>query len=206
MRKGECKRYVDADLRAIGRFVVEFGQLVFHIRKGILFHVGGPAHQPQPLNLLMGEATAKPLSNAFFAMLRGDESAPPEGEDLRMLGRIENEVGEVITLRNDVMHGDWFVGYAEEGANRPGPATLMRTKPGRRTGAALEVRELTTDDIEDLTERVSNARRLVQEVGTFMLDRALRRQVYGELGLAEVFEIVHGRPQHREGAPGFKFE
>lgn len=201
-RSSEYQAATDADYRAIGRFVVQFARLVHELRMGTYYLAGGGMTQ-QDYSLLTGEMTAQPLANTFFAVIRRSADAPT-GESLQILGRIESDISDVIRQRNDAMHGDWYVGFGEPGAELPGPSILLRTKPSRRS-AALSVLEFSTADLEALTERVDTVRRYVQQLTLYFLFGPAAAPYEGR-SLAELFEIVDGRANYREGAPGALFD
>jgi hypothetical protein len=109
-RKAE-QRQLDTDngYRAIGRYVVAFSELVSEMRLLVAQHVGG--HDRWPLaNIALGEANAGPIQHAFFGLCReANDFTAAEDKVASLLSR---EVGEVVTTRNDIAHGDWLVGHA----------------------------------------------------------------------------------------------
>ncbi|HEX8105760.1 MAG TPA: hypothetical protein VF533_24305 [Solirubrobacteraceae bacterium] len=142
--------------RAVGRYVIEFSQLFFRMRTVIEHRLN--TDPPQLGMLVMGEATAQPIANVFFSMCRLVGNLDSDEEAIARA--LSNAVAEAIKTRNDVAHGDWFVGWgAIDGP--PEPPTLQRTKPQRKDGALvqyvwnIEDLDQMADDLLDLTGLVS---------------------------------------------------
>jgi hypothetical protein len=136
--------------RAIGRYVVAFSYLVAEMRAGIESRFDSDSEIAQ---LALGEAFASQITNAFFAIC--EYSVELDDEERQVAIRLKKEVNDAIKERNDIAHGDWHI----NSWRKPEPH-MVRTKPGRRTGAAVEwarpVEELDelSDALEDLAETV----------------------------------------------------
>lgn len=94
----------DNAYRAIGRWVVEFSQLVFWMRSLMIQRLSKPSEYGL-LELAFGEATAGQIAASFFALCKTignlDESETAVSNKLR------DTVGRAVTRRNDFAHGDW---------------------------------------------------------------------------------------------------
>lgn len=132
----------DAIYRAIGRYVVAFSYLVSEMRGGIENRLGG--NNPMVAQLALGEAFASQITNAFFAIC--EREADLDDEEQQVAIRLKNEVNAAIKERNDIAHGDWRVNVW----GRPEPH-MIRTKPGRRAGAAVE-KARPIEELEELSE------------------------------------------------------
>lgn len=127
-----------------------FSYLVAEMRAGIESRFDTDFEIAQ---LALGEAFASQITNAFFAIC--EHSVELDDEERQVAIRLKNEVNDAIKERNDIAHGDWHV----NSWRKPGPH-MVRTKPGRKAGAAVEkarpVEELDelSDALEDLAETV----------------------------------------------------
>lgn len=118
--------------RAVGRYVVEFSRLMFHMRFGIerRLNRGGDVGVA---SLALGQITADQLAPAFFAVC--EKVAELDDEERRVGIRLRKEVRDEIKRRNDFAHGDWNLNLPEG----DGTPVLHRTKPGRKSGASLRM-------------------------------------------------------------------
>jgi hypothetical protein len=64
------KSKLDDEYRAIGRYVVEFSQLVRMMRSIVSEYVAKDGAERHIVDVLMGETTAQPIANAFFELCR----------------------------------------------------------------------------------------------------------------------------------------
>ena len=151
----------EAAYRAIGRYIVEFSELVWAMRGMIETHLNGPLAgadtEDEPrvgasVELLLGEATAQYIANVFFATCR--EVGELDESELDVTNALSDAVNKVIEERNHIAHGDWIVWF-------PGtPPWVTRTRPARKTGPRKsedyppEDLERKTDNMEALTDLV----------------------------------------------------
>jgi hypothetical protein len=147
---------------AVGRYVVEFSRLIFHMRIGIERRLAGEGSDPLIAAMAMGAAMADPIAEAFFATCA--HVADLNEEEQRIGVRLRKEVRDEIRRRNDFAHGDWSVGTS---AFREEP-TLSRVKPGRKDGARHQ-RELPPADIEEIADALFALRQKVAEYGSACL-------------------------------------
>ena len=82
--------------------------------------------------IVFGEATAKHVSDAFFAMCLAVGEC--DDEEAKIVGKLRAKVDEEITRRNDFAHGDWWLGFG--GLNTS--MVLSRYKPSRRLSGSLD--------------------------------------------------------------------
>lgn len=152
----------DDAYRAVGRYVVEFSRLVMHMRVAVESRLadGGDLRLP---SLALGEATASQVANAFFAICR--EVADLDPVEDQIARRLSIEVNEVIKLRNDITHGDWWIDFHTHDATGP---MLWRVKPARRAGP-IEARDLPAPELEQLADDLFDLRQRVAEFGAICL-------------------------------------
>jgi hypothetical protein len=153
--------------RAVGRYVVEFSRLVFHMRYGVerRLTAGG---DPTVASLALGEVFANQITETFFATC--EHVADLNDAERRVGVRLRKEVRDEISRRNDFAHGDWSVGAA---AFKEEP-TLSRVKPGRKDGSRQQ-KQLPPADIDAISDSLFALRQKVAEygaacLGTYFID------------------------------------
>ena len=101
----------DDGYRAIGRWFVEFARLVGGMRANMEERLREPDH-PEVAQLIFGAATAKQISDAFFAMCRliGDF----DEAETNVANQLQKAADEEITRRNNIAHGDWIIGKGND--------------------------------------------------------------------------------------------
>ena len=114
----------------LGRFVVEFEHLVFALRLILEGQIGsGPAGH-RGVQVLTIELTAYPLGKAFnsFALLRtqGNERAG------KAINLFRKEFEALNEIRNDLVHGTHFIGWASADQIDFSDPDIIRVK--NRTG------------------------------------------------------------------------
>jgi hypothetical protein len=162
---------LDAAYRAIGRYVVEFSLMVACMKLDIADRIA-EADSRWPAQLVVGEAPAKQISDAFFAVCM---SVGELDESERMIvGKIRDRVDKEITRRNDFAHGDWFMALGPPDIENPASLVLTRTKASRRkTPASAD--GFSSTDLDALTENVIELRRWILDVGDVCLFGSERR-------------------------------
>lgn len=143
MAEDDAARENDA-YRAIGRYVVEFSRLIFFMRLTIIRQLmvdNGRVVDGSVPELVLGEAYADQLTNAFFAICQ--HVADLDDEETGVATRLKTEVKKAIKDRNDLAHGDWWI-------NESGPR-LSRIKPGRKQGAEIS-KLLPVTEIDDRSD------------------------------------------------------
>src|SRR5579872_337319 len=119
--------------RSLGRYVYEFSRLIWHMRTTTASAVGSGQITGLSLGeIVLSEATASQITNAFFAVCehlgRFDAGERSIGRRLRACVIKEYE------LRNELLHGDWFIGFKVmhadgEPAERSSTPRLSRPRP-----------------------------------------------------------------------------
>jgi hypothetical protein len=135
--------------------------------------------------ILMGEAAADQIANAFFELCF--YAADPDEEESKILRKLKDEVRDQISRRNDFAHGDWRLGIGEEGA-----AMLWRTKPGRKT-QAWTIKEIPWPEMEEWSDWLQGLAGTVGEVGQLCLNADLTMQIWDKpVRLRDVYRFKPG--------------
>lgn len=121
--------------------MVVFSYLVSEMRAGIESRFDSDLEIAQ---LALGEAFASQITNAFFAIC--EHSVELDDEEQQVAIRLKKEVNDAIKERNDIAHGDWHV----NSWRKPEPH-MVRTKPGRKAGAAVE-KTRPVEELEELSD------------------------------------------------------
>lgn len=174
--------------RAIGRYVVEFSDLISGMREGIEYRL--EAGDPMVARLALGEATASQIANAFFAIC--EHLADFDDEEKQVAIRLKKEVNDAIKDRNDFAHGDWLLAQGERGQELPGP-TLRRTKPGRKAGEWLEqVRSF--EELDALSDEVFTLSQFIEEFAWLCMGiHPLAERLEKEVRVRDIFRFSKHR-------------
>ena len=157
----------DDAYRAVGRYVVEFSRLIFHMRLGIAQELARD-RDGNPTFLALGEATASQIANAFFAICEY-VMISPDADELAIGRRLQKEVNDEIRRRNDVAHGDWWVGFGGDQSGKGDDPRLLRVKPSRRAGA-FEARNIPVAELDQWSDELHALLQFVAEYGAIRLD------------------------------------
>jgi hypothetical protein len=158
----EYKGAAEDGYRAIGRWVVEFSRLIGGMRANLENHLRKPDENPEVVGVVFGDAAARQISDAFFAICRllGELDDPEEN----IAKQLQKEVGEEITMRNKIAHGDWIIGKGiEEQTAQTYLVRVFAKAPHRR------VECLTSRDLDDRSDRLYALRRMVYIFGELAL-------------------------------------
>jgi hypothetical protein len=152
----------DDGYRAIGRWFVEFARLVGGMRANMEERLREP-DQPEVAQLIFGAATAKQISDAFFAMCRliGDF----DEAETNVANQLQKAAEEEITRRNNIAHGDWIIGKGNDPATAQ--TALVRVHPNRRKPPHNT--KYTSTDLDDLSERLGRLCRMTWVFGMIVL-------------------------------------
>lgn len=165
MSEAEYRRQMDDAYRAVGRYVVEFSQLIGRMRNLLTGRLAGK-DVPQALSeLALGEATAHQIMVGFFGACRwiGEFDA---GET-EVEKSLRKRVVETIEKRNDVAHGDWWIGILRANATDMIPPKLVRIRPLRENYEKTE--NLSASDIDAQTDEIIDLINVIEEFGRLAL-------------------------------------
>jgi hypothetical protein len=187
------KEHRDEGHRTLGRYVAEFSQLIREMRERMQQRFRRPGDPPLLADLLFAGATAEPIATTFFAMCRmlkeHDTNEAKAATRLRVL------VTEEITLRNDIAHGDWYIGYTSstglpDGTTtpQPVPAWVDRIKAGRKEGPLSSI----TEDLDVRSDEVQQLTKIVREYGKVCFGVHGRQGAGQDLRVGDVLLLVDG--------------
>ncbi len=162
---------VDRDdaYRAIGRYVVTFSELVRVMRDLASEFVAKGVTDMHLSALLLGEAPAQAVANAFFGMC--SRVGELDEDERRIATALKKRVDETTKTRNDLAHGDWWIGNIALARDREAvvmPPRLVRIKPSRKDGA-YEFIDLEVKQIDELSEGIEELLAFVEDFGKLAL-------------------------------------
>jgi hypothetical protein len=157
----------DELFRGLGRYMFEFSRIFAWMRIMIVSRVAQHKEHPMVGELLLAEATASQMTNAFCSICI--EVAELEGEDKRIMQAVRGQLMRELERRNDIAHGDWMVGWvgeAEHGSGElgTGPHLVQRIKPARKQGMRVE-NEYTHEEFETAGDYVQELRNVALDAG-----------------------------------------
>jgi CHASE2 domain-containing sensor protein len=134
----------DEAYRSIGRYVYEFTQLISQMRAIMTRYLNT---SPQGLaDLAFAQSDPDQIATAFFAMCRA--AAQLDLAEEKTASRLRTRVGEAIEMRDNVAHGDWWVGSSVLGA---------------------EAVELSARELDGRSDSLATLTNIVAEYGTVCL-------------------------------------
>src|SRR5579862_2050863 len=149
MTEDEYERQTNESLRAIGRYVVEFSQLVRSMRNVVARRLTWGCHPVVLGELTLGEATASQIADVFFGMCK--EWSQLDAEEAKVASALRKAVKQAIEKRNDVAHGDWHVGLPADKDEHVERAVIIRYRPLRSEGIQ-KIESLSVADLDGLSE------------------------------------------------------
>jgi hypothetical protein len=155
----------DDAYRAVGRYVVEFSRLVFHMRFQIEGQLSGEGDS-LIARLALGETPANQITEAFFAIC--EHAADLDLAELKVAVHLKKGVRDEIKRRNDFAHGDWWIGFGEKPDGSMGDPMLLRVKPGRKKNPS-QPKMLSVDEIDEVSDGLYALRQQVAEFGDLCL-------------------------------------
>jgi hypothetical protein len=120
------------DLYALlGEFVAKFQIICMELHAGILFMAG--LRNESVMRAALADMTAQPLLNTYRS-IASDVYKLKESQS-EILLNVVNRVQALITKRNEILHGTWFIGWAdthETDFSSAGGLKARHTKDGVR--------------------------------------------------------------------------
>jgi len=181
--------------RAIGRYVVAFAEMVREMRTIVGLYIAG-GDRWILVDMALGEATAQPVSAAFFSLCRDAGEFTKAEEDVA--DALSKAVAKTIRERNDIAHGDWTVGaitFDEHRNLETVTPRLLRATP--RVKKPYKVEPLKPSEIDARTDRLLELLNMVDEFGRLALKLPVFRLTpdgsgkvsTGEFKVGDVFGI-----------------
>jgi hypothetical protein len=151
---------------AIGRHVVKFSQLIARMRFLISQRITNAGNEPREyVELLMAEASATPIANAFFGLCRlvGDL----DDDERLVASRLQNAVQRAIEYRNHIAHRDWWVGRVADEVEEDPLITHLHPMSGK--GDFEKEIPVPPAELEERTRALLSLTALVMEFGHLSL-------------------------------------
>ena len=166
--------------RALGQFLVEFSRMVTAMESTLTSAVGG---DEQLLRSIIVELTAYPLAQAWRSVMT--KTPDLTEDDQKVLSELRVEIGYLIELRNDWMHGAWFVGYGNETTTDWSEAALFRFK-NTKAGVATPDRLNRFPTADYITSVAIHASVVADAIGS-----------YGSISMIRRYRTITTRPSDR---------
>jgi hypothetical protein len=184
--EAEHQRQTDDAYRAVGRYVVEFSRLIFHMRFAVARRLTQPGDGPLLGEMALGEATAYPIANAFFGICRVTNEL--DADEQKVASKLRSDVKAAIEARNDVAHGDWWIGLARKGAETIHDPIVIRIHPDGSKGP-VDLKELTAGELDGMSESLVQLRNLVAEFGEICLGPDEQTHLLAGVHVRDIFVI-----------------
>jgi hypothetical protein len=151
--------------RVIGGYIAIFSELISGMRyqmyRFLAESEGNPFSQSPLIEILFANMTARPLTDSFFAMCL--EVAPLDEREIAIKRALQSWTQRHISIRNDIAHADWTIGWAVVDTNEPVPPTAAKT---RMAGGRL-VREQLPLDTSDIIQHINDLEHLKVATAAF---------------------------------------
>jgi hypothetical protein len=176
-RTEKFKSQTDGVYAGLGRFVVDFEDLVAAMRQVIALHVGnvpGPyaMRQQQIANIFTADLTADPLVRTFRSILLLTFRSYPDQDQLptaeKLLASLCAQIDTINKMRNTFLHGTWHINYASEDQQDFSSAKGVKAKNTAK-GLRLDQLEHTAESILEAADECRVLRNLVLSFGIGLL-------------------------------------
>lgn len=170
--------------RAVGRYVVEFSRMIFHMRFNLERQADSKG-DTLVAPLLLGRASAQEVRRAFFGVCRSEANL--DDSESKIADRLESGVERELKWRNKFAHGDWWVGFGRKEDGSGGDPMLGR--PGAPNRGS-EMQELPADKIDEISDRLYALRQQLGEFGDICLGTwPFQHKLDWTVRVADVFTI-----------------
>jgi hypothetical protein len=159
----EVERHRDEGYRKLGRYIAVFSEMIGEMQLRMVMHLHHPSNHPLVAWIPFGGATARDITDQFFAM--ASLVSKHDENEAATAAKLKSDVLDEIKRRNDVAHGEWFIGYwsttgGVEGA-QAAPPDAMRIKPERKAGILDNIEE----DLDERSDAVERLRDMLRDYG-----------------------------------------
>jgi hypothetical protein len=174
----------DDAYRAVGRYVVEFSRLIFHMRLAIEGRLRGSESEVVAARVL-SKVGADAIRSNFFALCK--ESLELIGVEKEIAKRLDSQVRREIKRRNKFAHSDWWIGFGKIEDGSGGNPTLSGS-------GFLFLNEIPTAEIDGFTDTLHELRQQVAEFGDLCLGRwPLKPDLDPPARVGDVFTYKDGK-------------
>lgn len=157
-------KHMAEQFAALGEFVQAFESVVFMCRSGIRTLSGSAQNHPALAMILEHKVmTAQPLLEIWRACLDMSLSAlgKPEQKTAREVAdQIAKDFSDLIRIRNELVHGTWFIGFGNE---HTVDWSEFHAQKAKVTKTGLKYAELpkTAEELRSLSSRAAGVRDLL---------------------------------------------
>jgi hypothetical protein len=186
------QEHKDDGHRTLGRYVATFSLMVSEMRDRMVKRLSRPSDPPGLASLAFVDASAAPITKAFFRMCVALRD-PDDTDEQKITGKLRNQVIGANETRNKVAHGDWYVGYwsqtgGVEGATAVDPfAFRIRTS---LTETPLETIEI---DLTKEAESLEHLTKLLREFGAVCFGVHGRQLASQKVQIQDVVRLDNGQ-------------
>lgn len=166
--------------RVMGGYIETFSSLITSMRQsiGLYFAMADDRSARPLLDIMFSTMTAKPISDAFFAM--STHVAELDGGEVTVRNSLRKRVEGHIGFRNDLVHADWSVGWIDDNYQPlPNAAYKIKSRSGVPTISSLDI------GTEEIMEQINDLIDLVTRIVAF--GTACRQS---QLGRGRVSELL----------------
>lgn len=176
-RKEKFKLQTDSLYAGLGRFVVNFEQLVAAMRQMIsllIADVPAPHHirQQQVANIFTADLTADPLARMFRSTLLWKLENYKHQEQLptieKLLANLCSRIDSINRTRNTFLHGTWYINYASEDQQDFSQANGIKATNTAK-GLRLQKLEHTAESFLESAEECVTLKNLLTDFSAFLL-------------------------------------
>lgn len=186
---------IEAFYVALGEYVIEFSNLCETMQRSLESLIYKPGEEGQAgrlaLEIALGEMTAAPLADTFFATVKELRPQLPEFET-QLLRTLRKQVHTAIVQRNDLMHAGWRRPYEHVTTHRDydennvpigghtyvnrdwvWPARMTRTKASR-SGNRVSAVDFDIPSIQAMTQSLADLPPTLDDIfGIIALERPI---------------------------------
>ena len=135
--------------RAIGEFVVAFETVTHHEWRCILWLLAGAGLKDQQIvQILLAGYTAEPMRVMLQSLI--GHIRPENAAEKAIVKNLLVRHQKLISRRNEVLHGTWFIGYGNEETTDWSTAVGFKLDKDRK-GAKSKTFEYKVEDFEEMT-------------------------------------------------------
>jgi hypothetical protein len=147
----------DDAYRAVGRYVVEFSRLVFHMRLAIEENFAGVANQKLAARVL-NRVPADGVRRDFFSLCK---ESGLKGAEKDIAKCLEDGVRREVERRNKFAHSDWWIGVGSQDGEAG--------KPTLSQAGFLALTHYSISELDDFSDHLHTLRQQVAEFGDLCL-------------------------------------
>lgn len=136
---------------ALGRFAVEFEHICNYLRLIIMTILSKEGlNNDKVMQIILADQTAEPLRALVMPLI--SETQELTEADRKIVSKILTLVQELTKIRNNVIHGTWYIGWVSIGNDECTGAPGVKFKKDQK-GAATKNFDWKTKDFDDLANK-----------------------------------------------------